>query len=530
MLADTGITFRHTDGSSGRRYIVESMTGGAALFDYDDDGDLDIYFLNGAPLRGARADVVASDALYRNDGNWHFTDVTQQAGIRDAGYGMGIAIADFNNDGCADIYVNNTGPNVLHQNNGDGTFINITSAAGVGNGDRTGAGVAFLDMDGDADVDLFVGNYVQFSYERHKPHLFMGLPSYPSPLTYTFDPSTVYRNDGDGTFTDVSVASGVADFPGPAMGLVAADYDNDGDTDVFVANDVHANFLFQNDGRGKFDEVALAAGTAYDIQGNPHGNMGVDAGDYDNDGLTDFYVTSFSREWAVLYHNVGAGLFEDATRTTGAGEGTYPHVTWGNGFADFDNDGNQDLFVACGHMDDNVEQRDDTTAYFVPNLLLMNRGGGRFANMSRQSGPGMDVRLSSRGIALGDLDNDGDVDVVILNSRREPTVLRNESKLVNHWLQLRLIGRHANRMGVGARVKVTAGDLAQWREVHSGRGYQSHYDTRLHFGLGEHAKADRIEIRWLGGGLDVVEEVAAGQCVTIVEGSGGVQDFARSTQ
>jgi hypothetical protein len=408
---------------------------------------------------------------------------------------------------------------VLYQNNGDGTFTDVTQRAGVANGNRTGAGVAFLDMDADADLDLFVGNYVQFSHEKHKPHVFQGLPSYPSPLTHAFDPITVYRSEGDGTFTDVSVESGVAAYPAPAMGLVASDYDNDGDTDVFVANDVHANSLFQNDGRGKFEEVALLAGTAYNLNGNPHGNMGVDAADFDNDGLIDFHVTSFSREWAVLYHNLGGGLFEDATRATGAGEGSFPHVKWGNGFADFDNDGHQDLFFACGHLNDNVDQRDDTTSYEVPNILLMNTGMGKFLNKSTESGEGMAVRLSSRGIAVGDLDNDGDMDVVVLNSRREPTVLRNESKLANHWLQLRLIGRHANRMAVGARVQVTAGNLVQWREIHSGRGYQSHYDTRLHLGLGRHNKVDRIEIRWLAGGVDVVENLPTNRFITLVEGS-----------
>lgn len=519
VLRETGITFRHTDGSSGNRYIIESMTGGMALFDYDDDGDLDIYFLNGAPLKGTHASDPPRDALYRNEGNWRFSDVTRQAGVGDTGYGMGIAVADFNNDGYADIYINNFGSNVLYQNNGDGTFTDVTTQAGVANGNRTGAGVIFLDMDADSDVDLFVGNYVQFSYERHKPHQFHGIPSYPSPLTVGYDPSTVYRNDGDGTFTDVSDESGVAAFPGPAMGLISCDYDDDGDSDVFVANDVHANYLFQNDGRGKFSEVGLLSGTAYDVEGNPHGNMGVDAGDFDNDGRTDFYVTAFSREWSVLYRNLGQGLFEDVTRVSGAGEGTFPHVKWGTGFADFDNNGHADLFVACGHIDDNVELRDDTTTYRVRNFLLMNTGLGRFVDVSRNSGPGLQVALASRGTALGDLDNDGDMDVVVMNSRSEPTILRNESRLNSHWLATRLIGTRSNRMAVGAKVKIVAGDLVQVREVCSGRGYQSHFDTRLHFGLGSHNRVDRVEIRWLGGDVQELGQLAADQLITVHERS-----------
>jgi hypothetical protein len=302
------------------------------------------------------------------------------------------------------------------------------------------------------------------------------------------------------------------------MGLVAVDYDNDGDIDVFVANDVHANYLFQNDGRGSYKEVALLAGTAYDVRGNPHGNMGVDAGDFDNDGWFDFHVTSFSREWAVLYRNLGGGLFDDVTRLTGAGEGTLPHVTWGNAFADFDNDGHLDLFVACGHLDDNIELRDDTTTYHVPNMLIMNTGRGKFANVSHHAGEGLKVSLSSRGAAVGDLDDDGDTDIVVLNSRREPTVLRNELTSANHRLMLRLIGKQANRSGIGARVKIVAGDRTQVREVCSGRGYQSSFDLRVSAGLGPAVRADRVEVRWLGGQVDLIDDLAADRLVTIIEG------------
>jgi hypothetical protein len=306
------------------------------------------------------------------------------------------------------------------------------------------------------------------------------------------------------------------------MGTVCADYDDDGDTDVFVANDFCENFLFQNDGAGRFKEVGLISGTAYDGTGQEQGSMGVDCGDCDNDGLLDFYQTSYQGQLALLYRNLGNGLFEDATLATGAGDGTLAQVTWGVGIVDFDNDGDRDIFVACGHLQDNVEQFDDTTAYLARNILLMNTGHGQFVNVSDQCGDGLQVRRSSRGAAFDDLDNDGDVDVVILNSRCEPTILRNDSPNRHHWIQVRLQGTKTNRDGVGARVKVVAGELSQVDEVHSGRGYQSHYGMRLHFGLADHQRVDRIEVRWIGGGVDVVENVAVDRIVTIREGSSPV--------
>jgi hypothetical protein len=332
-------------------------------------------------------------------------------------------------------------------------------------------------------------------------------------------PDTLYRNNGDGTFSDVSAESGVDAHAGWGMGMVCGDYDNDGDTDVFVGNDVAENFLFENDGTGRFEEVGLMTGAAYDFSGNGQGSMGVDCGDYDNDGWLDFYVTSYQRQLATLYRNLGDGSFEDVTHATGAGAGTLPYVTWGNSFVDFDNDGDRDIFVACGHLQDTVELYDDTSAYHVRNVLLMNRGDGRFVNVSDQSGEGLAAKLSSRGAAFDDLDDDGDVDVVILNSRREPTILRNDTVSGNHWIQIRLRGVETNRDGVGAHVKVVAGNLTQIDEVHSGRGYQSHYGSRLYFGLGNRDQVDRIEVRWIGGGTDVVKGVGVDQLLQITEGS-----------
>ncbi len=520
VTRQTGITFQHTDGSSGRRYIVETVTAGLALLDYDGDGDVDIYFLNGAPLKGCEVRVPPCNALYRNDGGWKFTDVTQQAGVADSGFGLGVAAGDYDNDGDLDLYVNNYGPNVLYRNNGDGTFTDVTEEAGVANGHKVGAGANFFDMDQDGDLDLFVANYIKFSYDQHVVITQRGIPKYSGPMDYQPQPDTLYRNNGDGTFTDVSVASGVAAQAGTGMGTVCGDFDNDGDADIFVANDVAGNFFYQNDGTGKFEEQGLFAGLAYDVDGSAHGSMGVDCMDCDHDGRLDFYVTSFQREPATLYKNLGEGAFEDVTLASGAGAGTLPYVTWGTTFADFDNDGNRDIFIACGDIDDNVERFDDTAVYLTPNIVLRNTGGGKFVDVSDQCGDGLAVKFSSRGAAFDDLDNDGDIDAVILNSRSPPTVLRNDSPGGNHWIQIRLRGLKTNRSGIGARVKVVAGDLTQIDEVHSGRGYQSHYGMRLHFGLGKRHRVDRIEVRWPGGGTDVLENVPPDQLLTITEAVG----------
>ena len=518
VTRDTGITFKHTDGSSGRYYIVESVSSGLALFDYDKDGDVDIYFLNGAPLKGTKVDTPPKNALYRNDGNFKFTDVTDKAGVGDTGFGLGVAAGDYDNDGDLDLYVNNYGPNVLYRNNGDGTFTDVTSKAGVVNGHKVGASTHFLDMDKDGDLDLFVANYLNFTYENHLMRTSKGIGKYAGPMDFPPMPNDLFRNNADGTFTDVSVKSGVAEHKGWGMGGVCADYDNDGDTDVYIVNDVYANFLFENDGTGSFEEVALITGLAYDLHGDDQGSMGVACGDYDNDGWLDFYQTCYAKELATLYRNLGSKVFEDVTMLTGAGENTFAYVTWGTGLVDFDNDGDRDIFVSCGHLEDNVELYDTTATSSAPNILLMNTGDGKFVDVSDKSGDGMKAEFRSRAAGFDDLDNDGDVDVVILNSRREPTILRNDSRSANHWIQISLQGVKTNRDGVGARVKVTAGDLVQIDEVHSGRSYQSHYGMRLYFGLGKRSIVDRIEVRWIGGGVDVVENVAVDRLVILTEG------------
>jgi hypothetical protein len=518
VTANTGITFRHTDGSSGRYYIIESVSAGLALFDYDDDGDVDIFFLNGAPLPGKSVPMPPVDALYRNDGNFHFTDVTRAAGLADRNFGLGVAVADYDNDGDQDLYLNNFGPKVLFQNNGDGTFTDVTKTTGGNDGEKVGAGACFLDVEADGDLDLFVGNYVKFSFDKHVPSYTRGIPWYTGPWVYPPETSTLFRNNGDGTMSDVGRESGIASAPGSGMGAISFDYDEDGDSDIAVGNDVRANFLWANDGKGRFHEVGLLAGFAYNGDGEARASMGVDAGDFNNDGRLDLFVTNYQGELPVLYQNLGGGLLADVTLKTGAGAGSLPHIKWGTGLVDFDNDGDRDIFIACGHIQDQVHKVDSTTSYHAKNILLMNNGKGRFTNVSNQCGDGLQVQLSSRGAAFDDLDNDGDVDAVIVNSRREPTILRNDSKTGNHWLEIRLIGTQCNRSAVGARVKVVSGELSQVSEVHSGRSYQSHFGSRLHFGLGTRARIDRIEVRWLGGQVDVFTNVDADQLLTVTQG------------
>jgi len=515
-----GINFRHTDGSSGRRYILEPMSAGLALFDYDGDGRIDIYFLNGAPLPGYQFSTPPRNALWRNNGDGTFSDVTDRAGVGDTGFGLGVTVADYDNDGHPDIFLNNYGRNVLYHNQGDGTFEDVTEVTGVaGRDDCVGAGALFLDIEGDGDLDLYVGNYLRFDPSMNVERMVDGMRHYPSPRDYLPIPDSLFRNDGDGKFTDISEESGIAAVAGTAMGMIAADVDDDGDTDIFVLNDVAENFLFVNDGSGRFEERAVEAGLAYNAQGEENASMGVDAADYDHDGRLDFYMTAYEDELTILYKNLGGGFFEDVTRLTDAGQGTYFHVNWGVCWADFDNDGNPDVFVANGHTEDNAERRRSATAWRVANLLLRNTGDGKFVDVSSQAGSGMRPVFASRGAAVADLDNDGDLDLVILNSRETPTIVRNDTRNGNHWVQIILEGKTANRDGVGSQVKVIAGDLVQLQERHSGRGYQSHWGDRLHFGLGKHTKIDRVEVRWMGGTTETYDNLPVDRFILLRQGS-----------
>ncbi|MCA9127565.1 MAG: CRTAC1 family protein [Planctomycetales bacterium] len=506
VTVQSGITFVHTHGGSGMGYIVEGMATGLATFDYDNDGYTDIYFLNGSALKGTEADTPAKNALYRNNGDWTFTDVTEQAGVGDEGYGLGVSVADYDGDGDQDLYINNFGPNVLYRNNGDRTFTDVTQAAGVGNGSKVGAGVGFLDIEGDGDLDLYVANYVDFTYENHVPIVINGKRFQAGPQYYSAVADSLFRNEGNGTFTDVSQSSGIAAVTGPGMGLVCADLDNDSDCDIYVCNDGQPNFLFINDGTGHFEESGLLLGAACDFSGKANSSMGVDCSDFDNDGLLDLMVTNYQAEMPVLYHNLGDGLFEDATSRCRIPHSLFPHVNWGTALVDFDNDGDQDIFIACGHFD-RIEEIDDRTSQKVANYLLLNEGG-KFVDVSSLVGEGLKVVETSRGAAFEDFDNDGDIDAVIVNSHTKPTLLRNDADNNNSWIELQLqyAGQNLDAVGavvlVGDNTKPPPGNTiptTQMAAVMSGRGYQSHFGSRQHFGVGQAKSPVTVRVRWPNG-------------------------------
>ncbi len=520
VLNETGITFVHTDGSCGRHYLVETVTAGLGLFDYDNDGDLDIYFANGAALPGKTFDVPPTNQLWRNDGNLKFTNVTQEAGVGDTGYGMGCVMGDYNNDGFMDIYNSNFREDVLYKNNGDGTFTDVTKQAGLGD-PRLGAGALMGDFNKDGLLDIFVANYLECPLEEPAPCTINGVSTYCDPSTWDmYEPlkDSLYFNNGDGTFTDVSEKSGIAQHSGRGMGVTMGDHDNDGDTDIYIANDVTDNFLYDNQGDGTFEQVALFAGIAYDLHGEEQGSMGCDIGDYDGDGWYDIIVTSYQGQPNTLYHNMKDGSFEDVTIPAGVLPGSMKYVSWACMFFDYDNDGHRDIFIANGHLQDRIEEIEPHTKYLEPNQLFRNKGDGTFEDISQQAGPGFQVELATRGGAKGDIDNDGDIDLVLSNSRREPTILLNELQNDNHWINIKLRGTKSNRDGVSARVEVTAGGKTQVNEVRAGSSYQSHYDLRLHYGLGEATVIDDIVVYWPSGQVDEFSNVKPDRFALIIEG------------
>lgn len=522
----SGVRFVHSDGSSGRRYVVETVTCGLGLIDYDNDGYLDLFFLTGSPLPGSpEVDRVPTNALYRNHGDGTFTEVTAQSGVGIPGYAMGCAVADYDNDGWEDIFITNFGAHRLLRNNGDGTFSDVTERAGLSDASYgatcVGAGTGFLDYNRDGHLDLFVGNYLEFDPAKAEPCRQSNVPVYCSPRVYPAVANRLFHNNGDGTFRDVSEASGIGRHRGYAMGIVCSDFDGDGWTDILVGNDVMENFLFLNRRNGTFEEMGLVSGAAYDQYGDPQGTMGANAGDFDGDGWFDIVVTDYQNQVTTLYRNLGAERgrlrFKDVTVETGAGAGSRPLVTWGCGFVDFDNDGVRELFTAAGHLQDSVERYDQGTTYKQRNLLFAWRGG-RFVDITAGSGAAMQVVESSRGSVFGDLNNDGKLDVVVLNARARPTVMINDTATPNSWVLLKLVGTRSNRSAVGAVVRLTAGGRTQVDEVRAGRGYQSAEDLRLHFGLGSAAVIDHLEIRWPSGLEEVRVGMAANRVIRVVEG------------
>lgn len=490
-------SFRHTDGGSGRKFFVEQMGSGVAILDYDGDGLYDLYFCSGNALPGYK-EAPPGNRLYRNLGNGKFEDVTEKAGVRSGKYCIGVAVGDYDNDGDSDLYLCVFGGNVLYRNNGDGTFTDVTATARVGEA-RLSSSAAWGDFDGDGHLDLYVANYVKYRLDDDLwCSKFAGHKSYCGPTLYEGEADTLYRNNGDGTFTDVSVSAGIrAGRNGNGLGVLWFDYDGDGDQDIFVANDQSPNFLWENDGRGRFTEVAVIKGVAFGEEGNARAGMGVDSGDFDNDGRPDVLITNFSEESNALFRNEGTG-FRDVAFATGMGAATLMQLGFGTGFLDYDRDGWLDLFFANGHVLDDIHLYSDSVTWAQPLQLFRNLGNGKFEDVSHGTGVAEGTWVG-RGAAIGDLDNDGRPDVVVNVLRGAPLLLRNEAAADAHWLGLELKASWGNPLAIGALVTLKAGGITQMREVRANASYASSNDPRLLFGLGATARVDELRIRWPSG-------------------------------
>jgi hypothetical protein len=505
---DSGIDFVHANGATGEKQCIEQMGSGGCLLDYDADGRLDLYIVNS----------VGANQLYRNLGKLRFANTTRAAGVAHEGYGMGAFAADFDNDRDPDIFVTNFGPDALYVNRGDGTFKESAAAAGVDD-ERWSTGAAFLDQDKDGWLDLYVANYVQMAVpdtnecwaEKGKIKL------YCPPRRYPREKDIFYRNRRDGTFQDATTAAGVDRVAGRGLGAIASDFDGDGLIDVYVANDLDPNFLFRNKGDGTFEEIGLMAGCSHSEDGKEQAGMGLAASDYDNDGWSDIFVTNFVNEVNSLYHNEGGGLFFNESTSSGLGPGSLPYVGWGTEFFDFDNDGWKDVFVANGHTESDAEKIDPTTTYRQPSFLYRNRGDGTFAEMTKTLAPSLLEPRASRGTIFGDLDDDGDIDIVVINQNDRPLLLENAGVPGRHWIGFRCAGTVSNRDAVGARVEVRAGDLVGVREVQCGTSYLSSSDPRVHFGLGERAIVDSVLVRWPTGATQTFRGLAVDRYHRLVE-------------
>lgn len=536
ITKSSGVSFKHQDGSDGNRYLIELMGAGVCSFDADRDGLVDLFLLNGYALSrvGERSTAdTTSCQFFRNRGSLNFSDNTNQSGIKVAGYALGATAGDFNHDGFNDLYVSNYGNNVLLRNNGDGTFDDVSSEAGVQGAAEFGAGVTFLDVNNDGDLDLFAGNYVEFSFDRHFELAPKAFPYSPGPKDYPPARDRLFVSNGDGTFHDASKTSGIADSAGPSMGVVAADFDEDGDIDIFVACDGSANLLYLNDGTGKFTEEALFVGVAFDMRGNANGGMGVDAADINGDGLIDLFVTDYSDQFPELFLNgEPAGTFEDAARRFQVGLEVYQHVNWGVGLIDFDLDGDIDVFVCNGHLLENAKDIEPNTSYGVSNTILENIDGRVFRSATKSAGEALTLAESSRGAAFDDLDNDGDIDGVVLNCDSFAQVLENRQTSSHDWIGIRLIGTTANRSAVGAKVVVKSNGHQRTFWQLNGRGYQSFYGERLHIGLGPKTQSeasqgarqvDEVLIYWPGSQMpQSVKNLPANQYHNIIQPEGFV--------
>src|SRR5437764_14377286 len=526
-----GIRFKHVS-SPEKKYIVESMSGGVALFDYDNDGYLDIYLVNSLTVDMVKSKQKTRSILYHNNGDGTFTDVTDKAGVGDIGWGMGVAIGDYNNDGWDDIYVTCLGPNRLLRNNGNGTFSDITQKAGVGD-PRWSTGAAFVDYDNDGKLDLFVSNYVDFDvnnlpeFGKGRTCQLKGVPVQCGPRGLKGAGDSLYRKTADGTFTDVSKKAGVADLDGfYGLGVIASDFDEDGLLDIFVANDSTPNFLYHNNGDGTFKDIGFPSGTAVNENGGEQGSMGVTLGDYDHDQRLDLFITNFDDDYNTLYHNDSKGSFTDVSYAAKVAAVSLPYVGWGTWFFDYDNDGWSDLLVVNGHVYPQLP------SYRQRNFVHNNNRNGTFTEVGEQLGAPFLEKRTGRGAAFGDIDNDGDVDVMINNLDGPPQLLRNDGGNANNSVLIKTIGVKSNRDGIGARIKIVSGDLTQIDEVRSGGSYLSQSDLRLHFGLEKRTKIDSIEVRWPSGTVDKITGAGVNRILTIKEGQGMIaqKDFKRGAQ
>jgi hypothetical protein len=527
--AAAGIDFVHYNAATEEKYMVETMGSGGGFFDYDSDSDLDIYLLNGAPVPGSVVPAAPPrNALYRNDGRGGFEDVTDGAGVGGRGYAMGMTAGDVDNDGDLDLYVTNFGPNVFYRNRGDGTFEEATAGAGLEAGGWS-TSAAFADYDADGSLDLYVARYVDFSFDNHK---FCGnqaknVKAYCHPDVYDPVPGILYRGRGDGTFEDVTREAGVyVEDEGKGLGVVWGDYDNDGDSDLYLANDSMRNFLLRNDGDSRFTDVTLLAGVGYSEEGKTQAGMGTDMADYDADGFLDITVTNLDFEYNSIYRGGPSGIFSDESYESGVAEVSLNFVGFGTFFFDFDNDGLLDIFVANGHIIDNIHLFNSVSTYREPNFLFENQGGGAFREIGASLGEALSRENVARGASPGDIDSDGDLDVLVTRCGEAPLLLENQGGNARGSLSVALVGRGSNRDAVGARATLRSGDRVSIREVKSGLSYLSQGSLELHFGLGERSSADALEIRWPGGATEVIERPQPGR-ILVLEGAGPLTAAAR---
>jgi hypothetical protein len=529
ITASTGITFEHLS-SPEQKYIVESMSGGVALIDYDRDGWPDIYFTNAQSVEMAQAGQKARSALYHNNHDGTFTDVTDKAGVGYPCWAQGAVVGDYNNDGWPDLLVTCFGGVVLYRNNGDGTFTDMTKAAGLSGDTQWATGAAFGDYDGDGWADLFVSHYVDFHLDNMAAFgskdtcKYEGIEVQCGPRGLKGAPDSLYHNNRDGTFTDVSKKSGVSD-PEQRYGLTAvwSDFDNDGKLDLFVTNDGQPNYLYRGDGTGRFTDAGFTSGVAYNENGQAQANMGLALGDYLHTGRFSVFISHFDNEYAALYRNEGAMNFAEVSVASGVSKASRGYVGWGDAFVDFANQGWPDIFMVNGHVYPQVDTVPTGPRYREPMVLLENQRDGTFKDISKDVGPVIQTPRVSRGMAVGDLFNDGRLEAVVENLVGRPTILRPEGGARHHWISIQLEGVKSNRLALNARVRATAGHLVQLDEVRSSGSYLSQSDLRIHFGLGDHQKVDKLEVLWPDGKVESIPNLAADRCYTIREGAGVVR-------